>query len=66
MILLYLQIVHHGAARHNPIARDHAEAPIGAQDVHPQLELRHRQETFLFREERVFFVGVDDFAMQLI
>ncbi|MGB8344295.1 MAG: hypothetical protein WCD86_05395 [Ktedonobacteraceae bacterium] len=62
MVICDSQIVHHGTARHNPIARDHAVAAIGAQDVYPQFELRHRQEALLFGEERVFFVGMDDFA----
>jgi len=50
------QIVHHGAARHNMVARDLAVAAIGAQDVHPDLKLRHRQEALLFGEEGMLLV----------
>ncbi|HVB62631.1 MAG TPA: hypothetical protein VNE61_15675 [Ktedonobacteraceae bacterium] len=46
-------------SRLRSVAADHAVAPIGAQDMHPQLELRDGDKALLFGEERVLFIGMD-------
>jgi hypothetical protein len=58
MILSYLQILHHLGAKHYLPSCHHAKHPIGAQHMHTQLDLPHRQEALLLRQEGMLFVGV--------
>ncbi len=59
VILGYLQIIRHLGAGDNPPVRHHPIRPIGAQHMHAQLDLAHRQEALLLRQEGMLLIGVD-------
>ncbi len=62
VILGDLQIIHRLRPRHHLPPGDHTDAPIGSQEMHPQLDLPHRQEAMLHGEERVLLVGMHYFT----
>jgi len=62
VILGYLQIIHRLRPRHHLPASHDSHMAIRSQEVHPQLDLAHRQEAVFHREEWVLLAGMDHLA----
>src|SRR6266566_3953121 len=64
-IIGYNVIMHRNLQRtimHHPPPGDHTYAPIGSQNVHPQLDLAYRQEAMFHGEEWVFLISMHHLA----